>query len=336
MAESWRFVRAQGALFARTPPVVSLERAAKDALCLGRKNAGPVEVSVIVPCADLGAATRRRLLALCPLLEDAQLVVVATADPGEAGEYKTLLDRQLRVPCLLVCNRGEVGRILAANQGAAAATGELLVFLEETVRPAAPGWLAALMRTAASPMTGAVGGVFEDAGRGLIAGGAFKQGGELIFRRASSAVDAGVSCLPDLCLLIRRSLFLEMGGFDLAFAPGHYADADLCLRLRERGFSCLVAGDARLIWNAEKEPVSLSAAGLIARRALWERWQDGRGNISAGRDNEAFRLAGEERFPFPMERAFTTGDWPLRAVQWPSDGAVPRSFEFPLPAKLRA
>ena len=38
------------------------------------------------------------------------------------------------------------------------------------------------------------------------------------------------------CLLAtRRSVFVELGGFDRRFAPGFYEDTDYCFALRERG-----------------------------------------------------------------------------------------------------
>ena len=37
------------------------------------------------------------------------------------------------------------------------------------------------------------------------------------------------------CLLVRRSAFVDVGGFDPMYAPAYYEDVDLCLRLWERG-----------------------------------------------------------------------------------------------------
>ena len=43
------------------------------------------------------------------------------------------------------------------------------------------------------------------------------------------------SAVTAACLMARKSLFEEVGGFDEAFAIA-YNDIDLCLRLRERGY----------------------------------------------------------------------------------------------------
>ena len=40
-------------------------------------------------------------------------------------------------------------------------------------------------------------------------------------------------------LAIRRDLFLEMGGFDIHYAPAYYEDTDLAFRVRARGLRVL-------------------------------------------------------------------------------------------------
>ena len=50
------------------------------------------------------------------------------------------------------------------------------------------------------------------------------------FRRV---VDYGAAA----CMLIRRATFEALGGFDERYAPAYYEDADLCLRLADRGLS---------------------------------------------------------------------------------------------------
>ena len=54
-----------------------------------------------------------------------------------------------------------------------------------------------------------------------------------------------VDCLSTDCLLIRRADFMAARGFDLAYEPAGYEDADLCFKLRETGSTiryCPTAG----------------------------------------------------------------------------------------------
>ena len=51
------------------------------------------------------------------------------------------------------------------------------------------------------------------------------------------------------CLLIRRDLFSETGGFDARY-PVTLNDVDLCCRVRKRGLKVAVSAHARL-WHFE-------------------------------------------------------------------------------------
>ena len=44
--------------------------------------------------------------------------------------------------------------------------------------------------------------------------------------------------------VVRRGLFVELGGFDEAFAPAYYEETDLCMRLREWGCRVVYEPDA--------------------------------------------------------------------------------------------
>ncbi len=46
---------------------------------------------------------------------------------------------------------------------------------------------------------------------------------------------AEIAQAPGACLLIRRRIFKELGGFDASFYPAWFEDVDLCRRLRDRG-----------------------------------------------------------------------------------------------------
>jgi GT2 family glycosyltransferase len=73
------------------------------------------------------------------------------------------------------------------------------------------------------------------------------------------------------CMLIRRSLFNEVGGFNEHFFT-HYQDLDLCLRLRERGFRIICTPRAKLI---HRESVSREKYyDLVDRFLLLDQWQD--------------------------------------------------------------
>ena len=132
------------------------------------------------------------------------------------------------------------------NAGVEHADGELVVFLNNDTEVQTPEWLEAMVSLAERDGVGAVGpllvypnGTVQHAGvvlgiRGTadhvmrgFPGAADGYAGSLSCTREVSAVTAA-------CMLVRRDLFAELGGFDEHFAT-HYQDVDLCLRLRRSG-----------------------------------------------------------------------------------------------------
>jgi hypothetical protein len=51
-------------------------------------------------------------------------------------------------------------------------------------------------------------------------------------------------------MLVTRTAWNDVGGFDVEFHPGYYEDTDLCLALRERGYEVLIEPRSRL-WHHE-------------------------------------------------------------------------------------
>lgn len=61
------------------------------------------------------------------------------------------------------------------------------------------------------------------------------------FVEGSETVDADV--VSGFCFLIRSNLFHELGGFDINFTPAGCEEIDLCFRVREAGYRCVVYPD---------------------------------------------------------------------------------------------
>jgi GT2 family glycosyltransferase len=140
---------------------------------------------------------------------------------------------------------------LKCNEGVAVATGEIVVFFNDDVRPLEPSWVQNLIELLALPAVGAVAPklLYENekvqhAGlvtgvRGLV-GTAFhcQPADSLIHFNFVQAV-RDVSALSGACLAMRRSVFLELGGYDAVNTPINHSDVDLCFRIRERGLRCV-------------------------------------------------------------------------------------------------
>jgi GT2 family glycosyltransferase len=149
-------------------------------------------------------------------------------------------------------NRGFVD---ACNQGAGAARGEHLLFLNnDTV--VLEGWLEALLDPLArDPRTGAVGAQL------LYPDGRLQEAGGIIWRdgtgwnygrgddphRPEYRYAREVDFCSGACLLVRRALFERLGGFDRRYAPAYYEDVDLCFGLRDLGFRVVYQPRARVV-----------------------------------------------------------------------------------------
>jgi GT2 family glycosyltransferase len=171
----------------------------------------------------------------------------------------------------------------ASNQGAAMAKGRYLLLLNSDawVRP---GWLEPLIDVAdADP------GIAAVAPKLLYPDGRLQEAGSIIWRdgRVRQYGDGDRSNRPEYnfrrtvdyasaaCLLVRRSAFTSVGGFDPRFAPVYYEDVDLCL--------ALAAGPGRVVYQprsvVEHVRGASSTGGVQSgrvernRRLLRARWQ---------------------------------------------------------------
>ncbi len=155
---------------------------------------------------------------------------------------------------------------LGAGEGcipaAEASRAEFLLFLDEGTAPADPRWLSRLVGYAALDGVGAAGArVATGEGRIAHGGVVLGHGPEWAFRlhparfpsyfflaetaRECRAVSGG-------CLLTRRRVFLETGGFDPAWSDALLRDADYCLMLAENGLKTLYLPGGELVRDAAK------------------------------------------------------------------------------------
>ncbi len=132
------------------------------------------------------------------------------------------------------------------NYGASLARGDYLLFLNNDMELISPGWLEEMIGHCQRPGTGAVGarlyfpdGTIQHAGIAIGIGGiaaslfaGMKGSHSGYLHKAQLQQD--LSAVTAACMMVSRSLFLEVGGFEEKLAVA-FNDVDFCLRLRERG-----------------------------------------------------------------------------------------------------
>ena len=152
-------------------------------------------------------------------------------------------------------NAENLGFVGSCNAGAALARGEFVLFLNnDTVVTA--GWLEALVRVFDEvPDAGLVGArlVYPD-GRLQEAGGIiFNDGTGWNYGRFEDPDDTRfafrreVDYCSGAAILLRRSLFEQLGRFDSRYAPAYYEDTDLAFAVRAAGLKVIYEPCARVV-----------------------------------------------------------------------------------------
>jgi GT2 family glycosyltransferase len=171
-----------------------------------------------------------------------------------------------------------------ANRGARRTRGEYLVFLSEDVEVIEADWIDQLLLYAEMPGIGAVGATLvHPDGRVDAAGFAiglydpavpamrgFDAGGDGYYGSLCCARE--VSAVGMDCMLIRRELFDQLGGFEQAYSR-QFADLDLCMRLADRGLMVVCSPAPRTITHTT-EARRLSDFDVIDRALFVDRWYE--------------------------------------------------------------
>ncbi len=211
------------------------------------------KVSMVIPVFNKVEYTRQCLEALAAHTPGDlfELIMVDNASTDQTPALLQALEGDVKI----IRNQQNQGFVLACNQGAAVASGEYVLFLNNDTIPQ-PGWLEAMVAMADQDSSiGAVGakliypnGKLQEAG-GLI----FKDGSGWNFGRLDDPAKPqyNEACQVDYCsgaaLMVRNELFNELGGFDQRYAPAYYEDTDLCFNVRALGYVVMYCPQAEVV-----------------------------------------------------------------------------------------
>ena len=208
-------------------------------------------------------------------------------DPPRKLEFLRLCEsvfNRFQVPMTVLLLAENVGFAPATNAGLAKSRGEFICFLNSDVFPGDDDWLDGLIRRLCRDSAiGAIGPllVFED-DTVQHCGMTFErllEFGNLPFplhiskgfmpKECHQVTD--VTAISGACMVMRRSLAETMGGFDESFIVGDFEDADLCLRIRQAGYTCAIDPGLRL-YHLERQSHATSRALWRMNLTLYNAW----------------------------------------------------------------
>lgn len=154
------------------------------------------------------------------------------------------------VPCRFVYTGENLGFAGANNAAARTARGKYLLLLNSDVMPIKTGWLQTLVEALEQqPQAGVVGPTL------LYGDGSIQHAG-MCFERYphwgnlwtnlhpgkgwpaewfAGDTPREVAALTGACMLLRKTLYDELGGLDEGYIRGDFEDSDLCMKIRQKG-----------------------------------------------------------------------------------------------------
>ena len=235
------------------------------------------DCSVIIPVWNRCELTRDCLTALAKTTEGLswELIVVDNNSTDGTQAFLSSLGGDVQV----IRNQENLGFAKACNQGAQAARGKYLVFLNNDTVPL-DGWLRALVAEVdGHPEVGIAGSKL------LYGDGTVQHAGVVFLRSQLSPYHIYSKASADLpavnvrrefqvvtgaCMLVRSQLFNELGGFHEGFRNG-FEDVDLCLRAREKGYR-VVYQPRSVLYHLESQTPGRKLHEADNARLLRERW----------------------------------------------------------------
>jgi len=206
-------------------------------------------VSILVPTRDRAGLMRNCLRGVLGQTDYPDLEVIVldndSIEPATLALFAELRTdarvRVLRVP-------GPFNFSGINNAGVSAATGEVLLFLNNDIEVLEGGWLREMVGEVMRPDIGCVGAKLLYPDGTVQHAGVLLQDASLAMHvcRTQDAMDTGTDgrlagtrsylAVTGACLAIRRSVFDEVGGFDAEHLTVAYNDIDLCLKVSDAGY----------------------------------------------------------------------------------------------------
>lgn len=239
------------------------------------------ETSIIIPVYNKMVYTLNCLKSILKnTTGDYEVIVIDDCSSDDTGKVLPRINN-LR----LIKNDNNSGFLVSCNRGALASRGKNLLFLNSDTL-VTKDWLSSLLKLSRQNEVGAVGsrliypdGTLQEAG-GIIwnDGTAKNYGRDDSPEKPEYNYVREVDFCSGACLLVKRNIFIQLGGFDNRFTPAYFEDSDLCFSIRKLGYKVLYQPSSVII-HFERISYGDSSAGINKHQQsnlpkFVEKWSD--------------------------------------------------------------
>ena len=276
------------------------------------------KVSIIIPTHNAYERVRSCLESLFQVTHYADYEVIVVDNGSAAPALLNYLDVMTRAGKITVLRNDSPLNFAALNNRAVSqSAGEYVLLLDSNIEIIEPDWLAEMVSVAARPGVGAVGarlwypdGTLQHGG--VIVGLGGVAGHVNIGLRAGdpgyssrAVLLQSFSALTPACLLVKRTLFGEVGGLDEKNLGAIFSDVDFCLTIVQAGYRNVWTPHAQLIHHESSihgndlapEKIDRFQSEVRFMRQKWGRMmsRDPAFNINLSLDDASFLLGDAPR-----------------------------------------
>jgi len=205
---------------------------------------GKPKVSIIIPTKDNLGTIKRCIKSIQKKTnyQNKEIIIV-----DNASEKKELMDYYKSLPFKILTYSENFNFSKMNNFAVEHSTGDLLLFLNDDTKILDPFWLDELVSVCLQKDVGAVGpklilsdDTIQHAGMVFLKTGAGfhpamrQEKNSNVYHNAINVMK-DYSAITGACLLTKKEIFKQVGGFDNQFDV-YYGDSDLCLKIRDAGY----------------------------------------------------------------------------------------------------
>lgn len=203
---------------------------------------------IVIPIWNQEKRTRRCLASILRNTAGPfRLILIDNASDPPTADFLKEFAKAAPCPVTLIRNEKNLGNIKAVNQGLRASNADFVCLLDNDTVPHR-GWLEKMIRAAESREDI---GIVNPGPCGL----GYNKPWHLTWGDFASKVAAEekgrapeISMASGECMLIKRRLIEQIGGWNEDYGMGYYEDSDYSRRAAQAGFVCARARDA-LVWH---------------------------------------------------------------------------------------